>query len=131
MKYLSIDMSDSMKPDWVEYDPITKKEYDNERWVDIPEYDGVYKISNLARVKSFKRKEPHIMTISRSYYHGEYQGGHVVKLSKDGTQLDKEMSRLMFNSFFNVDDFITYSFKDGDDSNYRLSNFEISTKLME
>lgn len=34
----------------------------NEIWMDIPDYEGLYQVSNLGNIKSFKRKKEKILT---------------------------------------------------------------------
>lgn len=42
--------------------------FSNERWVDIPGYEGYYQVSNMGRVKSVERMVPIVMTDGRSSY---------------------------------------------------------------
>jgi len=72
---------------------------ENEIWKDILNYDGVYKISNLGRVKSFKHKKEKGM-IMKGKLHRGYK---LVTLSKDLYQRKYKVHRLVAHMFLGLD----------------------------
>lgn len=69
--------------------------YENEIWKEIEGYEGVYEVSNYGRVRSLKRKAPHILkpTVSNSL-------GHLkVNLFKSGMKKAAFVHRLVAKAF--------------------------------
>lgn len=67
---------------------------ENETWKDIPNYEGLYKVSNLGRIKSFyfgisRILNPHKMT----------SGYYSIRLSKDKVSIAKYIHRLVAIAF--------------------------------
>ena len=63
---------------------------ENEEWKDIPNYDGLYKVSNLGNVKSFNTKTNHKQpinlkqTMDRKNGYLKYYASLVADHGKDG-----------------------------------------------
>ena len=100
-----------------------------EKWKDIPEYEGRYKISSLGRVKSYinnfgkKYKTPKMLSISVN------KGYCFVRLQKNGTVKNKLVHRLVAQSFIpNPDNKKEVNHINGDKSDNRLDNLEWSTR---
>ena len=68
-----------------------------EEWKDIPEYEGLYQVSNLGRVKSLcyqgKKRD---MTLKAGVLSKGYLG---VVLSKDGVRKNRSIHRLVAEAF--------------------------------
>lgn len=95
---------------------------DEEIWKDIPGYDGVYQVSNLGRVKSFKHGKTRIMKScdnSRGYL--------AIQLQKDGITKHHNIHRLVASAFFGQSD-KQINHKDFDRSNNKLENLEYCTQ---
>ena len=99
-----------------------------EIWKDIPNYEGVYKVSNLGNVKSFnnriKDKNPIILkqTIDRK------NGYLTVSLSKNGKKKIYRVHKLVASIF--IDNFNNYpviNHKDGNKLNNCVDNLEWCT----
>lgn len=66
----------------------------NENWLDIVGYEGAYQVSNFGRIKSFKRKKPHILRPSLD------SGGYMnVVLSKNGVMKNHNVHVLVARAF--------------------------------
>lgn len=100
-----------------------------EIWKDIPNYEGLYQVSNLGNVKSicyqgFKRE----LIMKPKSHHSGYK---IVMLCKNGVQKNKSVHRLVAETFLekpvgkNVVNHI-----DGNKSNNELSNLEWVTYSM-
>lgn len=118
-----------------------------EKWKDISEFEGVYKISNLGRVKSLDRTIPHprlkeqfvagrilsqSMAENKNIKTGEPMIDLRVSLSKDGTQHYFNTRRLVYTTFvkpinFDKDGLYVIN-KDGNGFNNALSNLKLVTK---
>lgn len=92
-----------------------------EVWLPIPGYEGLYEVSNQGRVRSFVRHpEGRIMAASishRGYYH--------LALWTDKRPRDKRVHRLVASAFVpNPDSLPEVNHKDGDKLNNRPGNLE-------
>lgn len=91
-----------------------------EVWRDIKDYEGLYQISSLGRVKSFKGKTSKIMignTNNRGYY--------LVGLRKDGKRKMFLRHRLVAQAFIpNPNNLPQVNHIDGNKSNNTLKNLE-------
>ncbi len=67
-----------------------------EIWVDVPEYEHMYKISNYGNIKSFKNKNPKTLKQCKNKH-----GYLTVGLSKDGIRKTFSSHQLMAISFLN------------------------------
>ena len=123
------------------------KSLPGERWKDVPEFDGLYKVSNLGRVKSLDRVIPHprlkeqfvagrILSQSvaknRNIKTGEPMIDLRVSLSKDGVQYYFNTRRLVFSAFRKKIDYESDGLyvinKDGNGFNIALTNLKLVTK---
>ena len=66
-----------------------------EIWKDIKDYEGLYQVSNLGRVKSFKRNRERVLKVSLRGIQG-YVG---VGLHKDGKTTHEYTHRLVADAF--------------------------------
>lgn len=96
-----------------------------EIWKDIPDYEGLYMVSNLGRVKSLKRNTAHerIMCLKKD------KGGYLyVGLSKNGIVNYKKVHRLVAQAFIpNLENKYSVNHIDGNKQNNRLDNLEWAT----
>ena len=70
---------------------------ENELWIDIVGYKGLYQVSNKGRVKSLVRKFVPRDRILSDVPDGE--GDYIVGLSKDGVQITRTIHQLVAESF--------------------------------
>lgn len=102
-----------------------------EIWKQIPGYDGMYSVSNLGRIKSYKTKKDGVFL---SPYTDPTNGYSYVNLRKDGRLHHKRLHKLIIMAFYPLsvndgyDKLTTIDHKDGDKSNNRLDNLEICTQ---
>jgi len=115
------------------------KQRNEERWAEIPGYDGLYEISDQGRVKSRGRmrravaprngREYEYMTVGRILKNQKSSSGYwQVCLHKNGVGSIKSIHRMMAVAFIpnnNNHPFINH--KDGDKSNNSLDNLEWCT----
>jgi hypothetical protein len=118
-----------------------------EKWKDVPGFEGLYKVSNLGRVKSLDRTIPHprlkeqfvagrilsqSMAENRNIKTGEPMIDLRVSLSKDGTQYYFNTRRLVYSAFVKKIDYekdgLYVINKDGNGFNNALSNLKLVTK---
>jgi len=66
-----------------------------EKWKNIQGYNGSYKVSNLGRIISYKRKQPKVLKYGTS----GREGYLAIVLSKNGTTKKYRVSRLVAKSF--------------------------------
>lgn len=65
-----------------------------EIWKDVPDYEGLYQVSNFGRVKSFKRNKIIILKLT------VYKNGYVcVSLTKNGLSLKRYVHQLVAMAF--------------------------------
>ena len=94
----------------------------NEIWEDVLDYEGLYKISNLGRVKSLKRNTTHnrIMKLCLDRYGYLYVG-----LSKNGKVNYKKVHRLVAQAFIpNLNNKPQVNHIDGNKQNNCVDNLE-------
>lgn len=118
-----------------------------ERWKDIQDFEGLYQVSNLGRVKSLDRVIPHprlkeqfvagrILSQSvaenKNIKTGEPMIDLRVSLSKDGHQYYFNTRRLVYSAFRKKIDYeqdgLYVINKDGDGFNNALKNLKLVTK---
>lgn len=96
---------------------------EKEIWKDVSGWIGLYKVSNLGRVKSLKRPEKSILTPVV-----ESMGYHVVRFYYKGNFARPRIHRLVANAF--LDNPLNKPFvnhKDGHKTNNKVSNLEWCT----
>lgn len=103
----------------------------NEIWKDIIDYEGLYQVSNLGRIKSLSRiitdKNDYPKTIKEHYMVGSDNGhGYLtVMLSKNGRRVRKYIHRLVAQAFIpNPQNLPEVNHKDEDRKNNSLNNLE-------
>ena len=95
-----------------------------ERWKDIKDYEGLYQVSDLGRVKSLPRngtiKKSRIL--SKCYDKNGYQ---IVSLSKNGIHKTFKVHRLVAETFIpNIDNLSQINHKDENKQNNNVNNLE-------
>lgn len=104
-----------------------------EEWRDVPEYEGLYQVSNFGRVKSLPKewitgwnnvKRKHDGFILKPSKHNGYLS---VTLSKDNKSKYKSVHRLVLQAFKGDSD-LDCNHKDGNKSNNYLNNLEYCTE---
>jgi len=88
-----------------------------EIWKDIEGYNGVYQVSNLGRVMSFKRKIPAIMTLT------DNRGYKMVAMRLLGSSQHRYVHRLVAAAFIGPNN-LDVNHKDLDKANNCLPNLE-------
>jgi hypothetical protein len=107
----------------------------DELWKDIENYEGLYQVSNLGRVKSLQRRVPSGMGNTRLVNEnilkfGVCKGYYVVTFSKNvNKNINKgktyRVSRLVANAFItNVDNCLEVNHINGDKFDNKISNLE-------
>ena len=96
-----------------------------EIWKDIKNYEGIYQISNLGRVKSFKNKKPKIIK------HGSWEGYPVVQLSNHNERHTFQIHRLVAEAFIpNPNNYPQVNHINENRTDYRIENLEWCTQKM-
>lgn len=93
-----------------------------EIWTDIKDYEGIYQISNMGRVKNIKYNRFLKTSITRGY--------QTVVLSKNNKQKSYLVHRLVMKNFYPIDnmDNLQVNHKDENKLNNCLSNLEWMTR---
>lgn len=118
-----------------------------ERWKNIAEFEGLYKVSNLGRVKSLDRIIPHPRLIeqfvagrilsqslakNKNIKTGEPMIDLRVSLSKDGAQYYFNTRRIVYSAFIREIDYekdgLYVINKNGDGFNNAVKNLKLVTK---
>lgn len=96
----------------------------NEEWRDIEEYEGLYQVSNLGRVKSLKFGKEKILKF------GKHKKGYLlVCLCKDGKQKMFQVHRLVAIAFIpNPNNYQEVNHKDENKENNCVENLEWCTR---
>ena len=97
-----------------------------EIWKDIPDYEGLYQVSNLGRVRSLKyhmSDTVHILKPSKNT-----QGYYQIHLSKNGNSKIRRVHKLVCQSFIpNPDNLPQVNHKNEDKTDNRVENLEWCT----
>lgn len=89
-------------------------------WKDIPDYGGLYQVSNLSEVKSFKRNKELILKREVNK-----QGYLKVELYKNGKKKPFFVHRLVAQAFIpNLNNLPQVNHKDGNKQNNNIENLE-------
>lgn len=115
------------------YEVIQRVE--EELWKDIEGYEGLYKVSNYGRIKSFTMwnghkfvKRERVLSPYKQIANKNYSRS-VVKLFKNGVKKDFKVHRLVAKAFIdNPYNFKVVNHKDGNPLNNHVSNLEWSTQ---
>lgn len=100
------------------------REVEGEVWKDVKGYEGHYQVSNLGRIKSFKRKEPRIF--SRKL--GAERRHLVISLLKNGLKLQKLIHRIVLETFIGpCPENMEACHNDGNPLNNKLNNLRWDT----
>ncbi|MBQ9488273.1 MAG: NUMOD4 motif-containing HNH endonuclease [Selenomonadaceae bacterium] len=96
----------------------------SEIWRDVKDFEGIYQVSNLGRVKSFYGKEPRILKP------GEHWNGYLgVVLFKNDHRKTYSVHRLIAEAFIpNPENKSMVNHKDGNKQNNCLENLEWATR---
>lgn len=108
---------------------------EKEIWKNIENYEGLYQVSNLGRVKSLERKVKgkagYYKVIKEKILNPTLNnnGYHLVKLSKQSKCKGITVHRLVANAFIpNIDNKEQVNHIDGVKTNNRVSNLEWNTR---
>lgn len=94
-----------------------------EIWLPVKEYEGHYEVSNLGRIKSFKNKEPYIMSLSIGR-----DGYPKTVLCLNGKKKTVAVHRLVADAFIpKADGLNIVEHIDSNPSNCRVDNLKWST----
>lgn len=104
--------------------PLTIESLDGEEWEDIPDYEGLYQVSNFGRVKSTNHRKTHILKpvpASNGYLQ--------FCLSKKNVHKPAYVARLVAQAFIpNLDNKPQVNHIDGHPMNNHVSNLEWATQ---
>ena len=106
----------------------------SEIWKDIPDYEGIYKISNLGRIKSLERKcktkGGSMRTIKqRIKKPTKRPDGYLqIQLNKNKKRQIKFIHRLELEVFFGLNNDLQCNHKNGTKDDNRLENLEWMTR---
>ena len=98
--------------------------YTDEIWKDVVGWEGLYKVSSYGRVKSFRKKEPHILSSCVGKH------GYNVVLLHDGKgkRKNERVHRLVAQAFIpNTNNYPYINHKDENKTNNRINNLEWCT----
>lgn len=100
-------------------------QYNIEIWKDIPNYEGVYQVSTIGRVKSFKRVDPVIMKIMTS---NVYPTVKLCMLGKHKTWTIHKLIAYAFLGYVTSKKGDVCDHKDNNPTNSILNNLQIISK---
>lgn len=102
----------------------TIKSYTDEIWKDVVGWEGLYQVSSFGRVKSFRKKEPHLLSTCVGTH------GYCVVLLHDGKgqRKNERVHRLVAQAFIpNPNNYPYINHKDEDKTNNQVENLEWCT----
>lgn len=71
----------------------------NEIWKDIPNYEGIYQISNTRKIKRLKRLNKGRLLHEKEMKFSSNGGYDVISLTKEGKSKNYYVDRLMYELF--------------------------------
>ncbi|MEG0848528.1 MAG: NUMOD4 domain-containing protein [Myroides sp.] len=97
------------------YKNLQIEDIEGEYWIDAFGYDGLYEVSNYGRIKSLQKevlskggstqiRPPKILKQSLSYKKGKLQGV-IISLSNEMGRVSKNVSKLIYMSFYHNESF--------------------------
>lgn len=96
-----------------------------EIWKDIKDYEGLYQVSNLGRVRSFYGKNGKVTDVAKILSgKADKDGYREVKLSKNGVVIYKRVHRLVAEHFLPGDSSLQVNHIDGVKTNNNVTNLE-------
>lgn len=96
-----------------------------EIWKDIPEYEGLYQVSNLGRIKSLPRKGTHTTKERIMNFTKSNKGYFIAVLSKDYKKKSFSVHRLVAQAFIpNPNNLPQVNHKDENKENNNINNLE-------
>jgi len=102
----------------------TIRAYTDEIWKDVVGWEGLYQVSSFGRVKSFRKKEPHLLSTCVGTH------GYCVVLLHDGKgqRKNERVHRLVAQAFIpNPNNYPYINHKDEDKTNNHVENLEWCT----
>lgn len=104
---------------------------ESEIWKDIPNYEGLYQVSNIGRVRSLDRRvrNKNYTQLKKGIilkFYFSKNGYHRVKLSKENKSKHYQVHRLVLYAFIKVSD-LEVNHKNGKTDDNKLSNLEYCT----
>ena len=105
-------------------------------WIDVRNYEGLYKINRVGEVRGYARtylyngKDRTHPERTVAQFTKPNQESKRVQLTKDGKQGNKGVIQLMLEAFFDSKDSMRYDviYRDGDCTNYSLDNIRVLKK---
>ena len=102
----------------------TIKSYSDELWKDVVGWEGLYQVSSFGRVKSFRRKEPHLLSTCV----GKHGYRVVLLYNGNGQRKNERVHRLVAQAFIpNPNGYPYINHKDEDRTNNHVDNLEWCT----
>lgn len=100
------------------------KSYTDEIWRDVVGWEGLYQVSSFGRVKSFRRKEPHLLSTCV----GKHGYRVVLLYNGNGQRKNERVHRLVAQAFIhNPNSYPYINHKDEDRTNNHVDNLEWCT----
>lgn len=98
----------------------------DEKWKDIPEFEGLYQASNYGNIKSLKRATTSGRVLKQ--YVSPHNGYAYVTLSKNNIQKQRRVHKLVMLAFHGIyDSSLQINHKDGNKVNNHIDNLELCT----
>ena len=117
-------------------DGFSNAEFENEIWMDILGYDGIYQVSDLGRIKSLKRYVEHprhgsLLLQEKIRKQGfDKDRGFNITLSNNGINKARLVHQIVAETFIpNKHDFNCVRHKNGNKKDNRVSNLEWFTRI--
>ena len=102
----------------------TIKSFSDEIWKDVVGWEGLYQVSSFGRVKSFRRKEPHLLSACV----GKHGYRVVLLYNGNGQRKNERVHRLVAQAFIpNPNNYPYINHKDEDKTNNQVENLEWCT----